>query len=180
MNEIISSVGSWFARNGSASDWFTSFGTVGAVFISLYILIRKPKIKVLLRTKKVSRGDREIKIPNSSDGFGPTLEVKIRNSGSVPVEVDELVLLLMIDDEELIVDFGFYEVSIERIEEYSQEKIEIKISQIMKWFRLNPEELKRFKSMKVRVLLIDQFNRKRYSPQVDLNYYLTEYQNLYK
>ena len=45
MNELISNIGSWFARNGTASDWLTSFGTIGAVGTSLYYSYRKERTK---------------------------------------------------------------------------------------------------------------------------------------
>lgn len=50
MIEWLSSVGSWLSRNGSASDWLTSFGTVGAVIISLYLSYSKKQIKIKLQT----------------------------------------------------------------------------------------------------------------------------------
>lgn len=46
MIEILARIGNWFARNGSASDWFTSFGTVGAVVFTMFNLRKREKLIV--------------------------------------------------------------------------------------------------------------------------------------
>ena len=52
MNELFSTIVKWFADNGTASDWFTSFGTVGAVVTSLFLTLRQDKVKVAARIEK--------------------------------------------------------------------------------------------------------------------------------
>jgi len=58
MIEILSSVGNWFVRNGSASDWFTSFGTIGAVAISLQLARSQSKTKAKVKLSKYVEDDK--------------------------------------------------------------------------------------------------------------------------
>jgi len=46
MIELLSSIKNWFVRNGSASEWMTAFGTIGAVMTSLYLASTRNKVKL--------------------------------------------------------------------------------------------------------------------------------------
>lgn len=48
MFELWGKFTSWVARNGSASDWLTALGTIGAVATSLYFSYRKERTKALV------------------------------------------------------------------------------------------------------------------------------------
>lgn len=74
MIEWFSSVGSWFSRNGSASEWLTALGTTSAVILSLFFAYSKSRPK--LNIDLVQRGNSRVLI--------------VENKKSEPIYVTDL------------------------------------------------------------------------------------------
>ena len=94
MNEMFSTVVKWFAENGTASDWFTSFGTVGAVVTSLFLTLRQDKVKVATWIEK-NRNDYYVIVHNKSKSpvyiSNVTVQHRLENEEYKTLEDDTLV-----------------------------------------------------------------------------------------
>ena len=179
MIELFSSIGNWLARNGSASDWFTAVGTVGAVVYTLFQNAKKPKPKIFLTAPSIYQGDQEIRVKRKNGELSPKLDIKIRNQDKRAVEINELLLLVNIDGKETPFSFSFYmdekEVP-ERIEELSQKRLKIDVHDIMQYYSFVKHLFLKYEECTAKVHLIDQFDKDIYSRSVDLTKYLEAYQ----
>ena len=111
MNELFSNIANWFARNGTASDWFTSFGTVGAVVTSLFLTLRQDKVKVATRIEE-----------NRNNYY-----VIVHNKGKSPVYISNVTVQYRLENEEYKTLEDDMLVSIEEIA-YAQQPKRIKIN----------------------------------------------------
>lgn len=109
MMELFSNVGSWFVRNGSASDWFTSVGTVGSVFIVLFLSLHRPKAKGELiiqesfqRPENRDTNEKKIKEITNKNGRGHYVIIEFLNKGEIPIQINEWKTIFESDDKQLI------------------------------------------------------------------------------
>lgn len=65
----------WIAANGSASEWLTAIGTVGAASLSLIYSINKSKPKGIVNFESIKKEDLESNV----------LLLRLTNTGSTPI-----------------------------------------------------------------------------------------------
>ena len=123
MNELFSTIVKWFADNGTASDWFTSFGTVGAVVTSLFLTLRQDKVKVATRIEE-----------NRNNYY-----VIVHNKGKSPVYISNVTVQYRLENEEYKTLEDDMLVSIEEIA-YAQQPKRIKINKAIGAFQFYEQE----------------------------------------
>ena len=137
MNELFSTIVKWFGDNGTASDWFTSFGTVGAVVTSLFLTLRQDKVKVATWIEK-SRNN---------------YYVIVHNKGKLPVYISNITVQYKSKSEEYIT---LKDDKLGTLEEvvYSQQPKPIKINNSLSVLQFYKQESQRASTFFLQCLVI--------------------------
>lgn len=100
MKENIFKAGKWIAESGSVTDWLTAIGTISSVGLALYLSLRRPKVKGVLKISErfqyyINRDTNEVKLKEitNKNCKKHQLLIEFVNIGEIPIQIDEWITI---------------------------------------------------------------------------------------